>query len=82
LANLRKKGFVEPVPSLERGFRLRPLVSRDAVVRRSLKGLVSGLFNGSPRQMISWLIKDENLDEQEIEEIRRMIEAHKEGKAK
>lgn len=80
LANLRKKGFLEPIPSLERGFGLRPLINREAVARRSITSLVTGLFNGSPRQMISWLIKDEALDETEIEAIRRIIADHQKGK--
>src|SRR5579872_197675 len=46
LANLRKKGYLEPVPTIEPGFRLRPTVERDSVVRRTLKSLVSGLLGG------------------------------------
>lgn len=80
LTNLRKKGYLEPVPTIERGFRLRPLVSRESVARRSIKTLVTGLFNGSPRQMISWLLKDEEVSEADLEEIRRMIAESKTSK--
>jgi BlaI family transcriptional regulator, penicillinase repressor len=82
LANVRKKGYVEPVPTIERGFRLRARVSRDAVAGRTLRGLVSSLFGGSPRQAIAFLLKDERFDEAELKEIRRLLDAKREGKAK
>ena len=44
MANLRKKGYVEPIPTVERGFRFRPCVSRETVAKRSLTNLVSDLF--------------------------------------
>ena len=74
LANLRKKGYLRPVPSVERGFRLRPAVTREAVARRSLSDLVSGLFAGSPRQAISHLLKDEAIAESDLAEIRKMLD--------
>lgn len=72
LANLRKKGYVEPVPTIERGFRWKPMVSRDAVARRSLRELVGSLFRGSPQQAIAYLLNEEISDE-ELEQIERMI---------
>lgn len=81
LANLRKKNYLEPVPTIERGFRLRPLVSREEVARRSLRDLVSGLFGGSPHQAIAYLLKDESIDPDELEEIREMIEDYRKGES-
>src|ERR1700722_8849993 len=66
LANLRKKGYLEPIPTIERGFRLRATVSRDAVAGRTLGGLVASLFGGSPREAIAHLLNDERLDEAEF----------------
>lgn len=77
LANLRRKSYLEPVPTIERGFRLRPTVSRDAVAQRSLAKLVGILFDGSPRQAIAHLLKDEAIDEEELDEIRRMLQRRK-----
>jgi len=77
LANLRKKGYLEPIPTIERGFRLRARVTRDAVAGRTLRGLVGSLFGGSPRQAIAHLLKDERLNEAELEEIRRLLDEHK-----
>src|SRR5580698_8215477 len=50
LANLRKKGYLEPIPTIEPGFRLRATVERASVARKTLKSLVASLFGGSPRQ--------------------------------
>ncbi len=79
LANLRKKGYLKPVPTIEPGFRLRPTVARDSVVRRTLKSLVAGLLGGSPRQAIAYLLKDENLNDDDLEEIRRLIDSQRKG---
>ena len=82
LANLRKKGYLEPVPTIERGFRLRALVPRDFVARRTMRGLVRSLFGGSPQQAIAYLLKDENIGEADLDEIRRMIDSKRGGKGK
>jgi BlaI family transcriptional regulator, penicillinase repressor len=81
LANLRKKGYLEPIPTIERGFRLRATVSRDAVAGRTLGGLVASLFGGSPREAIAHLLNDERLDEAELAEIRRLLDEKREEKA-
>jgi BlaI family penicillinase repressor len=77
LANLRKKGYLEPIPTIERGFRLRARVTRDAVAGRTLRGLVGSLFGGSPRQAIAYLLKNERLDEAELKELRRLLDEHR-----
>ena len=74
LANLRKKGYIELVPTVERQHRLKPAVSRERVGRRTLKDLVSGFFGGSPRQVFSYLIKEEQLSEEDLEALRQLIE--------
>jgi predicted transcriptional regulator len=79
LANLRKKGYLKPVPTIEPGFRLRPTVERDSVVRRTLKSLVAGLLGGSPRQAIAYLLKDENLNDADLEEILRLVDSQRKG---
>ncbi len=74
LANLRKKGYLEPIPTIEPGFRLRATVERASVARKTLKSLVANLFGGSPRQAIAYLLKDEKLNDADLEEIRRLID--------
>lgn len=73
LTNLRKKGYLDKVPTVERGFRLRPVVSRETVARRMLKNMVGTLFGGSPRYVVSCLLKESKLDAAELEEICRML---------
>jgi predicted transcriptional regulator len=82
LANLRKKGYLEPIPTIERGFRLRARVTRDAVAGRTLRGLVANLFGGSPREAIAHLLQDERLDDAELKEIRRLLDEKRGGKGK
>lgn len=80
LRNLRTKGYLEPVPTIERGYRLRATVKRESVARRTLKNLVAHLLGGSPRQAIAYLLKDEQMTDSDLEEIRRLLDSHKRGK--
>jgi BlaI family transcriptional regulator, penicillinase repressor len=82
LANLRKKGFVELVPTTERGFRFRAAVSRESEARRTIRWLVSRLFEGSPRQAIQYLLKDEDINAEDLAELRRMLDAYRKGTSK
>ena len=77
MSNLRKKGYIEQIPTLERGYRFRPCVTRETVAKRSLKNVVAGLFEGSPRQAIAYLLKHERIDDSDLEEIRRMLDERK-----
>jgi predicted transcriptional regulator len=77
LASIEKKGYLERVPTVERGLRYRARVQREAVAERSLRKLVSSLFGGSPRHAMAYLLRDGDLDDADLEEIGRMIEDHK-----
>lgn len=74
LANIRKKGYLEPVPTVERGFRVKPVVSKREVARRSLKQMLSSLFDGSPREAISFLIEEEDIDQKDLKELRSLLD--------
>ena len=76
LSNIRRKGYLKPVPTVERGYRLRPTVSREAVAKQSLKDLVTNLFKNSPQDAIAYLIQDKNINDEELAEIRRLIDDH------
>jgi BlaI family transcriptional regulator, penicillinase repressor len=82
LASIEKKGYLERVPTVERGLRYRPRVSREVVAGRSLRKLVGSLFGGSPRHAVAYLLREGELDAADLEEIRRMIDAHKRGEKK
>ena len=74
LANLRKKGYIELVPTIERQQHFKPAVSREKVGKRTLRDLVSGFFGGSPRHVLTHLIKEEKLSAEDLEVLRQLIE--------
>ncbi len=80
LTNLRKKGYLELIPTVERGFRLRSIVSRESVAGRWMSNLVDNLFGNSPRKAICHLLQDENISDDDLEEIRRLIDNRKRGR--
>ena len=77
LASIEKKGYLERVPTVERGLRYRPRVGREAVAGRSLRKLVSSLFGGSPRHAVAYLLRESDMNDSDLEEIGRMLDEHK-----
>lgn len=77
LAKLRTKGYLKPVPTIGRGFLLRPTVQRRAVEQSTLKSLMASFFAGSPQQAIASLLDAGKVSNDELDDIRRMIEARK-----
>jgi len=77
LAKLREKGYVKPIPTIERSLKLRPTVQRESVARRTLSNLLSTLFKNSPRQAIAYMLDDADMTDADLDEIRRMIDEHK-----
>jgi predicted transcriptional regulator len=73
LAKIEEKGYIERVPTVERALRYRPCFPRDAVARQTLNQLVGRLFGGSSKLAIAQLLADEHLDDEELEEIRKMV---------
>lgn len=82
LASIEKKGYLERVPTVERGLHYRPRVGREAVAGRSLRKLVSSLFGGSPRHAVAYLLQESDMNDKDFEEIGRMIDEHKRKGAK
>lgn len=58
----------------EPGFVCTALLSRDEVCRAETRGLIDKLFGGSRRALFSALLEDESLSEEELAELRAMIE--------
>jgi predicted transcriptional regulator len=77
LAKLRAKGYLKPVPTIGRGFLLRPTVERRAIEHSTLKSLVASFFEGSPQQAIASLLDASKISNADLDEIRRMIDARK-----
>jgi len=80
LSNLREKGYVTVTRASGRHFLYRAEVSRDSVARAALRDYVKRLTDGSPSQAIAYLIEDSNISEQELEELRGLLEARRKGR--
>jgi predicted transcriptional regulator len=79
LANIRKKGYLDVVPSVEPRIRFRPRVTKRTVTRRTVKQLLQNMFEDSPREAIAFLLEEEKIDESELEEIKKMLDEHAAG---
>lgn len=75
LAKLRAKGYLEPIPTVGRGFRMRATVGRDAVAKKRLRTLLASFFEGSPREAIASLLDEAEVSDAELDAIRSMLEA-------
>ncbi|MFA7673278.1 MAG: BlaI/MecI/CopY family transcriptional regulator [Clostridia bacterium] len=58
----------------EPGFMCTSLLKREDVQRAETEALIHKIYNGSKKALFSALIDDETLSEDEIDELRKMIE--------
>ena len=72
LRKLEKKGAVDHDID-ERTFIFYPLVEAENVTRNALQDFVDGIFEGSPAGLVSYLIKNEYIPPEELEDIRKLI---------
>lgn len=73
LANLKAKGFIEPIPTVERVLRFAPVVAREKVATRSLRQVMRDFFGGSPQLLLAHLLKEEKVSESELAELKAML---------
>jgi len=72
LSRLEKRGLVRSdKDKRERVF--EPLVSEDEVKQHMVSDLVSKLFRGDPRALVSHLVTDSEFDESDLKTVRRML---------
>jgi BlaI family transcriptional regulator, penicillinase repressor len=69
---LEKKGFVDH-KSFGKTFEYFPVISKSDYTRFSLKKLVQGYFDGSVKNMLSFLINEEELSLSDIERLRKEL---------
>ena len=80
LKRLEDKGFVQRKDS-DRGYLYTPVVSETAAKKSALSDIVKTFFNGSPASAASALLgMSGGLQEEEIEEIERMIARARQAK--
>jgi BlaI family penicillinase repressor len=79
LTRLEKRGLVTSRKDVrDRVF--EPVVTEDEVKRQMVSNLVATLFRGDPRALISQLVSDEEIDEGDLDTVRRMLaEARREA---
>jgi BlaI family transcriptional regulator, penicillinase repressor len=51
-----------------------PLISREEYQNRSLNQLVKNYFDGSAKNMLSYMVKENKLSDSDIEELQKLIE--------
>lgn len=73
LTRLEKRGLVE-VKRDGRQLCYRALLSESQVKKSMVSDLVSSLFMGNPSALLSHLVKEQEIDETELEAIRSMLE--------
>ena len=70
---LEEKGAVDH-ESVGRAYRYRPLVERDVARRHAVRRLVDGLFRGSTELLLTQLVRDRDLDDADVERLRRILD--------
>ena len=71
IKKIEAKGYVKRT---DPGFICTSLISREDVCKAETRGLIDKLFGGSRRALFSALLEDEELSEEELDELRAMIE--------
>jgi predicted transcriptional regulator len=59
---------------IARAFIYRPVVDERQARRRALRHLASRLFNGSPSLLVMNVLHDEEMDPEELQRLKRLIE--------
>ncbi len=70
---LEAKGYVSHDKD-GRAFVYRPLIDQRAAQRKALSHLIKGLFDGSPGLLVLNVLDDQQLDESELQRLRKMID--------
>jgi predicted transcriptional regulator len=73
LRTLEQKGHVGHSGE-GRAHRYRPLVKREAAGRSALRRLVETVFDGSPALLLTQLVSDKHLSDEELRRLRRLLE--------
>jgi BlaI family penicillinase repressor len=76
LSRLERRGLVTSrKDTRDRVF--EPVVTENEVKRQMVSNLIATLFRGDPRALVSQLVSDEEIDEGDLDTVRRMLAAAK-----
>jgi predicted transcriptional regulator len=70
---LEKKGFVG-YKAYGKTHEYFPLVKQEDYLKTTFRGLLSGYFDNSYERMVSFMVKEENLSEEEIKRLQDIID--------
>lgn len=76
---LESKGFVDH-DAFGKSHRYRPIVGKDQYRKFSMNQMMKGYFSGSASNLVSFFIKEKNLDMKDLDDILKIIETQKEEK--
>jgi predicted transcriptional regulator len=72
LRTLEQKGYVGHTED-GRAHRYKPLVKREVAGRTALRRLVDKVFDGSPELLLTQLVSDKNLSDEELRRLRKLL---------
>ncbi len=72
LRTLEQKGYVSHTED-GRAHRYKPLVKREVAGRTALRRLVDKVFDGSPELLLTQLVSDKNLSDEELRRLRKLL---------
>ena len=73
---LEKKGFVDH-KAYGKTHEYFPVISKEEYARFNVKGLIEKYFGGSPRQLVSFLVKGDDLDLKDLNKLMKSLDNHK-----
>jgi predicted transcriptional regulator len=76
LSRLEKKDILAS-QTIERQRCYRPLIQESDVKRSMVSGLVSALFKGDPKQLLAHLLKEGEIDKDDLKEIGDLLDKDK-----
>jgi predicted transcriptional regulator len=74
---LEKKGFVNH-KAYGKTYEYFPIISKDDYAQQGVKTLVEKFFSGSPKQLVSFLVKSKDIDLKELKELMNTTNINKE----
>ena len=72
LRTLEQKGYLSHAED-GRAHRYKPLVKREVAGRTALRRLVDKVFDGSPELLLTQLVSDKNLSDEELRRLRKLL---------
>ncbi|HEX9487702.1 MAG TPA: BlaI/MecI/CopY family transcriptional regulator [Gemmatimonadales bacterium] len=72
LRTLEQKGYLSHTED-GRAHRYKPLVKREVAGRTALRRLVDKVFDGSPELLLTHLVSDKNLSDEELRRLRKLL---------